>query len=105
LHLIRSLLERDIQARQESIRWGYLGHAEMLARGDAADRQLARDIQPFVADMPVPLTRRQAMAVELRRVLEQHPGRQAPFPSPTAEGLHRASPAPIRGQASAMSPS
>lgn len=69
---------RDIQARQESIRRAYLGHADTLAQGDTADRQLARDIRRFVADMPVPLTRRQAMSVELRRVLEQHPGRQAP---------------------------
>ena len=76
---------RDIQARQEAIRRAYLGHAETLAQGDAADRQLARDIRRFVADMPVPLTRRQAMAVELRRVLEQHPGRQPPAPvSPAA---------------------
>ena len=60
-----------IQARQESIRRSYLGHAAELAKGDSDDRQLARDIQRFVADMPVPLTRRQIIAVELRRVLEQ----------------------------------
>lgn len=83
---------RDIHDRQESIRGAYLRHAEALAQGDADDRQLARDIRRFVADMPVPLTRRQAMAVELRRVLEQQPGRQAPFSSPAAEGLHGASP-------------
>ena len=83
---------RDIQARQESIRRAYLVHADELARGDPADRQLARDIRRFVADMPVPLTRRQAMAVELRGVLDRRQGRQAPSPSPDAEGLHRASP-------------
>jgi type IV secretion system T-DNA border endonuclease VirD2 len=66
---------RDIQARQDSIRRSYLAHAEALGQGDAADRQLARDIRRFVADMPVPLTRRQAMAVELRHVLERHPDR------------------------------
>jgi hypothetical protein len=64
-----------------------------LGQGDDADRQLARDIRRFVADMPVPLTRRQAMAIELRRVLEQRPGRAVPLPvqpqSP-ADGLHRA---------------
>lgn len=72
---------RDIQARQESIRRAYLGHADTLAQGDAADRRLARDIRRFVADMPVPLTRRQAMAVELRRVLDQHPEHSAPKPA------------------------
>jgi type IV secretion system T-DNA border endonuclease VirD2 len=86
---------RDIQTRQEAIRRAYLGHADELAQGNAADRQLARDIRRFVAELPVPLTRRQALAVELRRVLEQHPGRSAPDPSPAgpsgSEGLHRAS--------------
>jgi hypothetical protein len=46
--------------------------------------------------MPVPLTRRHAIAVELRRVLE-HPGRGAPVPSPPppagSEGLRHDSPA------------
>ena len=89
---------RDIQARQESIRRAYLEHADTLAQGDGADRQLARDIKRFVADMPVPLTRRQGMAVELRRVLDQHVGRGSPLPPMGAEkageGLHRASPSP-----------
>jgi len=70
---------RDIQARQDSIRRAYLGHirraylghADELAKGDAADRRLAQDIRRFVADMPVALTRRQALTAELRRVLEQ----------------------------------
>ena len=86
---------RDIQTRQEKIRRAYLGHADELAQGDDADRQLARDIRRFVADMPVPLTRRQAMAVELRRVLEQKSGRAAPAPAqpePSSHGLHRANP-------------
>ena len=61
---------RAIQSRQESIRRAYLGHAEELARGDRDDRQLARDITRFVANMPVPLTRRQSMAVHLRRAME-----------------------------------
>lgn len=66
---------RDIQARQDSIRRAYLGHADELVDGDRADRQLARDIQRFVAEMPIPLTRRQAMAVELRHLLEQRADR------------------------------
>jgi type IV secretion system T-DNA border endonuclease VirD2 len=69
---------RDIQARQEAIGRAYLTHADELGQGDAADRQLARDLRRFVADMPVPLTRRQALAAELRHVLEQHPGRGTP---------------------------
>jgi type IV secretory pathway VirD2 relaxase len=69
---------RDIQARQESIRQAYLAHAAALTQGDAADHRLAQDIRRFVADMPVPLTRRQALAVELRQVLERHPGRPTP---------------------------
>ena len=84
---------RDIQFRQESIRRAYLGHADELAQGDDADRQLARDIRRFVADMPVPLTRRQAMAVELRRGLEQKSGRVAPAPAQPespSHSLHRA---------------
>lgn len=72
---------RDIQARQDSIRRAYLSHADELAQGDTADRRLAHDIRRFVADMPVPLTRRQALAAELRHVLEQRPGRVAPSPS------------------------
>lgn len=69
---------RDIQARQDSIRRSYLGHAGELATGDNNDRQLARDIQRFVENMPVPLTRRQAIAIELRHVLERRTNRAAP---------------------------
>lgn len=86
---------RDIQLRQESIRRAYLGHADELAQGDEADRQLARDIRRFVANMPVPLTRRQAMVVELRRILEQRSDRVAPQPSrpeSSSNGLHGANP-------------
>ena len=88
---------RDIQARQDSIRRAYLGHADTLEHGDAADRRLARDIRRFVADMPVPLTRREALAVELRAVLDRRQGRVSPSPAPAPspsrpEGLHRASP-------------
>lgn len=77
--------QRDIQTRQESIRKAYLEHASELTQGDAADRRLARDIQRFVADMPVPLTRRQTLAVELRRVLEQ---RSNPVAAPPDHTLH-----------------
>lgn len=85
----------DIQARQESIRRAYLAHAEGLAKGDAADRRLARDIRRFVAEMPVPLTRRQALAVALRQVLDQRSGRVAPIPSPApAQNLRRDEPVP-----------
>jgi type IV secretion system T-DNA border endonuclease VirD2 len=92
---------RDIQARQESIRRAYLGHADALDGGDAADRRLARDIRRFVADMPVPLTRRQALAVELRRVLDQRQGKTVPSTAPTGrapanEGRHRPSPSPVQ---------
>ncbi|SCX35811.1 relaxase/mobilization nuclease domain-containing protein [Agrobacterium rosae] len=69
---------RAIQTRQESIRLAYLVHADALANGNADDRQLARDIRRFVTTMPVPLTRRQAMAVDLRQVLEQHRSKKIP---------------------------
>lgn len=85
---------RDIQARQASIRRAYLGHAEALARGSADDRRLAADIRRFVADMPVPLTRRQALVVELRRVLEHHPGRGAPAATPPGPSPQVAVPVP-----------
>lgn len=87
--------QRDIQARQEAIRKAYLEHASELTRGDAADRRLARDIERFVADMPVPLTRREVLAVKLRRVLEQRTDPVAApvgvASTPTAD-LHRANP-------------
>lgn len=69
---------RDIQARQDSIRRAYLQHASGLDGGDASDRRLAGDIRCFVADMPVPLTRQQAMAAELRQVLKAQSGRKEP---------------------------
>jgi type IV secretory pathway VirD2 relaxase len=84
---------RDIQSRQESIRRAYLRHAEALERGDTADRQLARDIRRFVADMPVPLTRRQALSVELRYVLDQRQGKAVTSPAaPDPEKLPRVCP-------------
>jgi hypothetical protein len=64
--------ERAIQQRQASIRAAYLTHAEILDTGDEADWRLAADVRAFVAGMPAPLNRRQALAAELRR------GRDAP---------------------------
>lgn len=88
---------QDIQARQEAIRRAYLAHAEELAKGDAADRGLARDIRRFVADMPVPLTRRQALGVALRQVLDRRSGRDPSLPSsaPTP-GPRRDEPIPLK---------
>lgn len=96
----------DIQARQESIRRAYLGHADELVKGNAADRQLARDIRRFVANMPVALTRRQAMVVELRQVRNRMPDRS----TPTAVDGHRRDTEPMRSapvhlQATVPSPS
>lgn len=65
---------RTTSARQAKIRDAYLAHAAELKTGDADDRRLARDVERFVAEMPVALTRRQALAVELRRVLERENG-------------------------------
>ncbi len=65
---------RTISARQAKIRDAYLAHAAELDTGDADDRWLARDVERFVAEMPVALTCRQALAVELRRVLERENG-------------------------------
>lgn len=65
---------RTIGARQAKIRDAYIAHAVELATGDADDRRLGRDVERFVAEMPVALTRRQALAVELRQVLERENG-------------------------------
>nr|WP_281418490.1 relaxase/mobilization nuclease domain-containing protein [Azospirillum soli] len=87
---------RDLQARYDSVRRAYLNHAEALDRRDTADRRLARDIRRFVADMPVPLTRRQALAAALRNAQNGEPGRDAPSPSSLVQvqalDLPRASP-------------
>jgi len=62
---------RDIQARQDSIRQAYLEHATELEDGDTDSRKLAKDIRRFVADMPVALTRRQALVTQLRHILKR----------------------------------
>lgn len=87
-------LTRTIQARQDSIRRAYLAHAAELAQGAPEDRKLARDVERFVAEMPVPLTRRQAMAVELRQVLDRHPGRKAPDSGEVLHGARPGTPEP-----------
>lgn len=59
--------EQAVQRRQQGIRAAYLDRAdELMASGDADDRRLAADLRAFVAGMPVPLTRQQALAAELR---------------------------------------
>lgn len=64
--------EDEIGQRQRAIQQAYLERAELLSAGnDPADRQLARDIKRFVAEMPVAATRRQALAVELRDVTDK----------------------------------
>lgn len=72
--------QQDIQTRQASIRRAYLAHAETLDHGSSDDKRLASDVRRFVAEMPVPLTRRQQLATHLRSVLEQHPGRGPAHP-------------------------
>jgi hypothetical protein len=51
-----------------------LGHAAELETGDVDDRRLVRDVKRSVAEMPVALTRRRALAVELRQALERQNG-------------------------------
>ena len=64
--------EAEIGQRQRAIRKAYLERAELLSEGsDPADRQLARDIKRFVAEMPVAVTRRQALAAELRDITDE----------------------------------
>jgi len=72
--------ETEIQRRQEGIQQAYLDHASLLeASGDPSDKRLARDIERFVANLPVAVTRRQALAMELRTVTEQrHTAKQVP---------------------------
>lgn len=57
--------EQAVQGRQHGIRAAYLTQAELLAVGDPSERQLARDLRAFVAEMPAPLTRHQNVYSEL----------------------------------------
>ncbi|MBP2300921.1 relaxase/mobilization nuclease domain-containing protein [Azospirillum picis] len=88
---------RALQERHQAIRQAYLSHAEALERGDAADRRLACDLRRFVADLPIPLTRHQVLAVELRmvraRLSPPHPAMPAPPPGGPADVRLRDSPA------------
>jgi type IV secretion system T-DNA border endonuclease VirD2 len=86
---------RTISARQAKIRYAYLAHTAELATGNADERRLARDVERFVAEMPVALTRRQALAVEMRRVLERENGAggaKVDGPATGEEVLHGARP-------------
>ena len=88
--------ERAIQQRQASIRAAYLTHAEILDAGDETDRRLASDVRAFVAGMPVPLNRRQALAAELRRGRDASVALQPLPPEPRAPMLGRDSlPPPV----------
>ncbi|MCM8738855.1 relaxase/mobilization nuclease domain-containing protein [Azospirillum sp. A1-3] len=71
-----------LQLRHEAVREAYLRSAELLEGGDVADRQLARDLRRFVADLPNPLPRRHALALALRAAQDRaaHPQRSASSP-------------------------
>lgn len=66
--------EQAVQHRQQNIRDAYLAHAVVLDEGDKEDQRLAKDVRSFVAGMPVPLNRRQAITTELRHVRDMHQG-------------------------------
>jgi len=68
--------QAHIEARQANIKNAYLTHAAELSEGDAADRQLGRDIVRFVDKLPVARERREAMADELKKVTKEHSGRR-----------------------------
>ena len=61
--------EDRIDRRRKNVLDAYATHAAELELGSDADRQLARDIRRFVADMPVARTRRQDLQAELMTVL------------------------------------
>lgn len=61
--------EDRIAQRRANVIEAYAAHAAELDNGSEADRQLARDIRRFVADMPVARTRRQDLHAELMTVL------------------------------------
>lgn len=83
--------ERAIQDRQSGIRAAYLKQAELLASSqDSSDQLLGTNLKRFVEAMPVPLTRQQDLALELRAMrpeLGEHslgqsalePIRESPF--------------------------
>lgn len=61
--------EDRIAQRRQNVLEAYAAHAAELDLGSDADRQLARDIRRFVADMPAARTRRQELQAELLAVL------------------------------------
>ncbi len=79
--------EAKIGQRQRAIQQAYLDRAELLSGGNnPVDRQLAKDIIRFVAEMPVATTRRQALAAELREItnkrhIEEQQNRTPVLPS------------------------
>lgn len=77
--------EGKIQQRQQRVQDSYLAHAATLDDGDKADQRLARDLRSFVAGMPVPLNRRQAMSISLRQLKQQTEAAAAPTPAPAVE--------------------
>lgn len=93
-----------IEARQDNIRNAYLTHAAELSQGDAADRQLGRDIERFVARLPVARTRREAMAEELRTVTKAHAGRGDVAPRSRIENKPPTPPITPPTQAPALKP-
>lgn len=75
--------ETRIAGHRENVRAAYASHATELEAGSDSDRQLARDIRRFVADMPVAHTRRQLLQDELLAATKRGrpaPDREAPNP-------------------------
>lgn len=83
-----------IEKRQSRVRQSYLDHAKALAKGDAADRLLAHDIERFVEEMPVSLARRQAVGHELQHIREQQAAQNPRTPVAPAVAPHVDHPTP-----------
>ena len=84
--------EVAIERRQENIKRAYLDHAALLKDADdPEDRRLGRDIERFAAGLSVALTRRPALAAELRNVTDRSPasGGTAEAPSQISADLRR----------------
>jgi type IV secretory pathway VirD2 relaxase len=73
--------ERPILDRQRAIRAGYVAAAEALARSpDPQDRDLARQVQAFVAGMPPPATRRNELVKAIRTLVRARRDQQQSAP-------------------------
>lgn len=96
--------ERTVQHRQQNIRDAYLAHAGVLDDGDKEDQRLAKDIRSFVAGMPVPLNRRQAITTELRHARDLHQGIMPSQPAEKPADL-AIQPGPARERTVAQPPS